>query len=56
MAIGGISSITNQYFGTVRFRRPRGVKGPISDTFHKIGQLDVKTRQLNRVIILSIPL
>ena len=44
MAIGGVSS------ATLRFRRPRGVKGPVADTFHKIGQLDVKTRQLNRVL------
>ena len=47
MAIGGVSSIS---MPTVRFRRPRGVKGPVSDTFHKIGQIDVKTRQLNRVL------
>lgn len=44
MAIGGVSSIS------LRFRRPRGVKGPVADTFHKIGQIDVKTRQLNRVL------
>lgn len=49
MAIGGISSIRTK-LGTVNFRRPRGRKGIVADIFHKIGQVDVKTRQLNNVL------
>lgn len=44
MAIGGVSS------ATIRFRRPRGLKGPVADSFHKISQLDVKARELNRTL------
>lgn len=44
MAIGGVSS------ATIRFRRPRGLKGPVADSFHKISQLEVKARELNRTL------
>ena len=50
MAIGGVSSLSFPGMGTVRFRRPRGRKGPVADTFHKISTINVKAQQLNRAL------